>query len=72
MRSANFLRSLGVEKGAGGYRVDYDKTNKTLPHEILHQLTDHAYFAQGSMGWFTEGLETTDLKTAKSLLDGLS
>ncbi|MDX1679926.1 MAG: SHD1 domain-containing protein [Akkermansiaceae bacterium] len=50
------LTSLGVEKGAGGYRVDHDKTNKTLPHEILHQLTDMAYFAPGSMGWFTEGL----------------
>jgi len=23
-------------------------------------------------GWFTEGLETPDLKEAKSLLDGLS
>lgn len=50
------LTSLGVIKGAGGYRVDYDKTNKTLPHEILHQLTDRPYFAPGAMGWFTEGL----------------
>ena len=50
------LTSLGVIKGAGGYRVDYDKGNKTLPHEILHQLTDTPYFAPGSMGWFTEGL----------------
>ena len=50
------LTSLGVEKGAGGYRVDQDKTNNTLPHEILHQLTDAAYYAPGSMGWFTEGL----------------
>ncbi len=50
------LTSLGVIKGAGGYRVDHDKTNKTLPHEILHQLTDYAYFSQGSMGWLTEGL----------------
>lgn len=50
------LTSLGVIKGAGGYRVDYDEGNKTLPHEILHQLTDQAYFAPGSMGWFTEGL----------------
>lgn len=50
------LTSLGVIKGAGGYRVDYDKTNKTLPHEILHQLTDLPYYAPGSMGWFTEGL----------------
>lgn len=50
------LTSLGVEKGAGGYRVDYDKTNKTLPHEIVHQLTDPPYFQEGSRGWFSEGL----------------
>ncbi len=50
------LTSLGVIKGAGGYRVDYDKTNKTLPHEIAHQLTDPPYFETGARGWFTEGL----------------
>lgn len=50
------LTSLGVIPSAGGYRVDYDKSNKTLPHEITHQLTDREYYAQGSMGWFTEGL----------------
>ncbi len=50
------LTSLGVIAGAGGYRVDHDKTNKTLPHEITHQLTDREYYAPGSMGWFTEGL----------------
>lgn len=50
------LTSLGVIKGAGGYRVDYDKTNKTLPHEIVHQITDPPYYQLGGRGWFTEGL----------------
>lgn len=50
------FESLGLIKAGGTYRIDYDKSNKTLPHEITHQLTNHEYFEDGSMGWYTEGL----------------
>ncbi|MDG1357971.1 MAG: hypothetical protein P8P36_07240 [Akkermansiaceae bacterium] len=51
------LTSLGVIKGKAGYRYDYDKSNKTLTHEIAHQLTDIEYISSpGSRGWFSEGL----------------
>lgn len=50
------LTSLGVKKVGSNYSVDYDKENTTLSHEITHQLTDYAYYAPGSRGWFTEGL----------------
>ncbi len=50
------LTSLGVEKVGSGYMVDHDKSNKTLPHEIFHQLTDPPYHRPGTDGWFTEGL----------------
>ncbi|MEI6176431.1 MAG: SHD1 domain-containing protein [Verrucomicrobiota bacterium] len=49
------LDSLGVRKVGSGYSFDRDKTNKTLPHELTHQLTPNAYFQKGAMGWFTEG-----------------
>lgn len=50
------LTSLGVQKMGSGYTLDRDKSNKTLPHELVHQLTPRHYYAHGSMGWFTEGL----------------
>lgn len=50
------LTSLGVRKVGSGYMRDRDKSSKTLPHELVHQLTPNAYYAPGSMGWFTEGL----------------
>lgn len=50
------LTSLGVKKAGSGYLMDREKSSKTLPHELLHQLTPNPYFAAGSMGWFTEGL----------------
>jgi len=50
------LTSLGVKKVGSNYSVDYDKENTTLSHEIAHQLTDYEYYAQGSRGWFTEGM----------------
>jgi hypothetical protein len=50
------LTSLGVKKVGSGYMLDREKSSKTLPHELVHQLTPHPYYAQGSMGWFTEGL----------------
>lgn len=50
------LTSLGVKKVGSNYSVDYDKENTTLSHEITHQLTDYEYYAEGSRGWFTEGL----------------
>jgi hypothetical protein len=36
--------------------LDRDESSKTLPHEIIHQLTPNAYFAEGARGWFTEGI----------------
>jgi hypothetical protein len=50
------LDSLGVRKVGSGYMLDRDKSSKTLPHELTHQLTPRLYFARGSMGWFTEGI----------------
>jgi hypothetical protein len=50
------LTSLGVRPVGSGYMLDRDKSNKTLPHELVHQLTPDKYYAHGSMGWFTEGL----------------
>ncbi|MDC0088326.1 hypothetical protein OAI07_02165 [Akkermansiaceae bacterium] len=49
------LQSLGVKKVGSGYMFDYDKSNKTLIHEIIHQLTDFEYYAAGARGWFSEG-----------------
>lgn len=49
------LRSLGVKKVGSGYMFDHDKSNKTLIHEIIHQLTDFEYYAEGARGWFSEG-----------------
>jgi hypothetical protein len=50
------LDSLGVRKVGSGYMLDRDKSSKTLPHELTHQLTPTPYFAKGPMGWFTEGI----------------
>ncbi len=50
------LESLGVKKVGSGYMFDYNGLNKTLPHELTHQLTDSEYFNTGARGWFTEGL----------------
>ena len=50
------LTSLGVQKFGSGYTLDRDKGNKTLPHEIVHQLTPPPYYEPGSDGWFTEGV----------------
>lgn len=48
-------QSLGLIKRGSTWALDYDRTNKTLPHEITHQLTDREYFAEGARGWFSEG-----------------
>ena len=50
------LTSLGVRLVGRVYILDRDQSNKTLPHEITHQLTPVAYFRSGSMGWFIEGI----------------
>ena len=50
------LTSLGVKKLGSSYTVDYGESNKTLPHELAHQLTDRFYYAPGARGWFSEGL----------------
>jgi len=50
------LSSLGVRPVGSGYMFDRDKSSKTLPHELTHQLTPRAYFGPGAMGWFSEGI----------------
>jgi hypothetical protein len=50
------LTSLGVRSVGNRYILDRDKSSKTLPHELTHQLTPNQYYAPGSMGWFSEGL----------------
>ena len=50
------LISLGVKDLGSRKMLDRDKGNKTLPHELCHQLTDSVYYEHGSRGWFTEGL----------------
>ena len=50
------LSGLGVKKVGSGYMFDYKGSNKTLPHEITHQLTDREYYQAGARGWFSEGL----------------
>lgn len=47
--------SLGLIERGKGWALDYGRSNKTLPHEITHQLTDPEYFAFGARGWFSEG-----------------
>lgn len=49
------LTSLGVKKVGSSYMYDYGKSNKTLIHEIVHQLTDPEYYSSGARGWFSEG-----------------
>ncbi|HVJ46284.1 MAG TPA: hypothetical protein VM511_07860 [Luteolibacter sp.] len=50
------LESLGVRPVGSGYMLDRDKSNKTLPHELAHQLTPRYYYAEGARGWFSEGI----------------
>lgn len=50
------LTSLGVKRVGSGYMLDRKVSNSTLPHELVHQLTDHNYYVPGVLGWFTEGL----------------
>ncbi len=50
------LTSVGVKKAGSKYLVDRTESSKTLPHELVHQLTPNPYYAEGSMGWFTEGI----------------
>lgn len=50
------LSSLGVRPVGSGYMLDRDKSSKTLPHELTHQLTPRQYYREGSMGWFSEGI----------------
>jgi hypothetical protein len=50
------LTSLGVRPMGSGYILDRDKESGTLVHELLHQLTPLAYFEDGAVGWFSEGI----------------
>lgn len=50
------FNSLGVRPVGSGYMLDRDKSNKTIAHEIVHQLTPKNYFAPGAVGWFSEGI----------------
>ena len=37
------LTSLGVRPVGSGYMLDRKKSNKTMPHELTHQLTPSSY-----------------------------
>ncbi len=50
------MASLGLTKGGTGYSRDINTDNQVLIHELVHQLTPSAYFANGAVGWFSEGL----------------
>lgn len=50
------LTSLGVRPVGSSYMLDRDKSSKTLPHELAHQLTPNGYFEKGALGWFSEGI----------------
>jgi hypothetical protein len=50
------LTSLGVRPVGSGYMLDRDKSSKTLPHELTHQLTPQCYYSSGAVGWFSEGI----------------
>ncbi len=50
------LISLGVKPVGSGYMLDHDKSSRTIPHELTHQLSPQAYFDKGAMGWFSEGI----------------
>ena len=68
------LSSLGVKQVGSRYMFDYKSTNKTLPHEIAHQLTNSEYFREGARGWFSEGLAeyiaVTDYRSGKFMVNG--
>ena len=68
------LTSLGVKKVGSRYAFDYEGSNKTLPHEIAHQLTDPEYFESGPLGWFSEGLAeyiaVTSYRSGKFMVSG--
>jgi hypothetical protein len=50
------FKSLGVRPVGSSYMLDRDKCNRTLPHEIVHQMTPGCYYEAGADGWFTEGI----------------
>ncbi len=50
------LTSLGVKPVGSSYMLDHDKSSNTIPHELTHQLSPQEYFAEGAMGWFSEGI----------------
>lgn len=50
------LDSIGVKPVGSGYMLDREKSSKTIPHELTHQVSPECYFASGAMGWFSEGI----------------
>jgi hypothetical protein len=50
------MESLGLKLVGTGFSLNGEFTNKTLIHELTHQLTPGAYFVPGALGWFTEGV----------------
>ncbi len=51
------LVSVGVEKRASSYALDRSVSNRTLAHEIVHQLTPREYRAGRQFNaWFIEGI----------------
>ena len=50
------LENLGLKKVGSGYMLDREASNRTIIHELTHQLTPESYFKGGANGWFFEGL----------------
>ena len=46
---------LGVKRTGDKVKFDYQGNSSTIPHEIVHSLTDRAYY-HNDMKWFTEGI----------------
>ena len=66
--------SLGVRSLGSGYTLDRNRTSKTLPHELTHQLTPLPYLTGATKGWFSEGLaeyvETTPYRAGTFTVRG--
>ncbi len=51
------FESIGVRPVGSGYMLDRSVSNRTLSHEITHQLTPREYYGSGRFNsWFIEGI----------------
>jgi len=57
---------LGVKRIGSKISFDYSGDSTTIPHEIVHALTDIAYY-DNDMKWFTEGIAEYMSNTEYSL-----